>query len=464
MNALQARQFALILALLSGARFSAAAEDVGGLLRAGFFGAAISPLDDDVRRERKLDPGVGVLVRMVTPGSAAEEAGLKPDDIIKAVDGVTIDSPSRFVAQLGRRKAGAKAKVVFAHGGEEQSKEVTLKPRPRESGTDEYDVLYDSVASRGGRLRTIVTRPKGPGRHPALLVIQGLGSFSIENAPGNPSFYRAIIDDFGHRGYVTVRVDKPGQGDSEGGPTQDVDFETELDGYRQSLKALTGYDFVDKSRVLIFGHSMGGIMGPPIAAEEPGSVRGIATYGTAAKTWYEYLLENTRRQMALGGASAAEIDDALRKDSAINYEVFVEGKPPGDVAKARPELSGRVGELFSGGKYYAGRHYEFFKQLSWKNLPAAWAKFGGHALAIWGRSDFVTCGEDHALIADVVNKAHTGYGTYVALEGIDHGFNRAGSPEESFQKKGQPGEFNPVIVTTLADWSEKVNGPTKPNR
>ena len=44
------------------------------------------------------------------------------------------------------------------------------------------------------------------------------------------------------------------------------------------------------------------------------------------------------------------------------------------------------------------------------------------------------------------------------------GFSRAGSPEESFQKKGQPGEFNPVIVTTLADWSEKVNGPAKPNR
>src|SRR5262245_14937629 len=121
MNASRSRQFALVLALLAWTRF-AAAEEVGGLPRAGFFGAAITPLGD-ARRERKLDPGVGVLVRMVVPGSAAEEAGLKPDDIIKAADGVTIDSPSRFVAKLGRRKAGDQAKVVFVRDGEERSKE-----------------------------------------------------------------------------------------------------------------------------------------------------------------------------------------------------------------------------------------------------------------------------------------------------------------------------------------------------
>src|SRR4051794_25371210 len=81
MNASRTRQFALVLALLAWARFADAAEEVGGLPRAGFFGAAITPLEDP-RRERKLDPGVGVLVRMVAPASAAEEAGLKPDDII----------------------------------------------------------------------------------------------------------------------------------------------------------------------------------------------------------------------------------------------------------------------------------------------------------------------------------------------------------------------------------------------
>ena len=37
-----------------------------------------------------------------------------------------------------------------------------------------------------------------------------------------------------------MMVDKPGCGDSEGGPWPEIDFYTELDGYRQGLKALKG--------------------------------------------------------------------------------------------------------------------------------------------------------------------------------------------------------------------------------
>jgi pimeloyl-ACP methyl ester carboxylesterase len=306
-----------------------------------------------------------------------------------------------------------------------------------------------------------MTRPKESGRHPALFVIQGLGGFSIENAPGSPKLYAAIIDTFAPRGFVTMRVEKPGQGDSEGGPTRDVDFETELDGYRQALKALVADGSVDRDRVIIFGHSMGGVMGPLLAAETP--VKGLAVYGTVVKTWYEYLLENTRRQMVLGGASASDVDEALRKDAAIHSAVLIEGISPQEIASAHPGLRDRIGELFTDGRYYGGRHVVFFRQLAARNLPAAWEKFGGDALALWGKSEFVSTEADHALIAAIVNKAHPGHGTFLALDGIDHGFNRAASVEESFKNLGQPGEFNPVIVTALIDWASKVTGTAKPS-
>ena len=45
--------------------------------------------------------------------------------------------------------------------------------------------------------------------------------------------------------------------------------------------------------MFIFGHSMGGVFGPILASEIP--IRGIAVYGTVAKTWTEYCLENWRR-------------------------------------------------------------------------------------------------------------------------------------------------------------------------
>ena len=365
----------LALAVILTATAGRADDQKDRLARAGQFGVAAAPVTDEVRREQKLGPGVGVLVRDVLPGTAAEAAGIKVGDVITAVDDTSITNPARYVAKLGRRKAGEKATVVIVREAKPQSKEVTLRERPRETDTDTYNVRYGSVESCGIQLRTILTQPKAPGKYPALFLIQGLGGFSIENGPGNPRIYTQIIDAFARRGFVTFRVDKPGQGDSEGGPTQDVDFEAELDGYRQALKALKGLDFVDADNVVIFGHSMGGLMGPLLGAETP--VKGIAAYGTAAKTWYEYLLENTRRQMALAGASGAEIDEALRKDSAINFEVFVMGKSPGDVAKAQPELGDRIGEVIAGGRYYAGRDFIFFKQLAGKNMAAAWENSAG---------------------------------------------------------------------------------------
>ena len=60
---------------------------------------------------------------------------------------------------------------------------MTLKGRPLEK-SDAYEVIYGSVASRAGRLRTILTRPKGEGKHPALFLIQGIGLASIDNPVG----------------------------------------------------------------------------------------------------------------------------------------------------------------------------------------------------------------------------------------------------------------------------------------
>jgi hypothetical protein len=42
---------------------------------------------------------------------------------------------------------------------------------------------------------------------------------------------------------------------------------------------------------------MGGVMAPLLASDV--SVRGILVYGTITRTWFEYMLENTRRQMEL---------------------------------------------------------------------------------------------------------------------------------------------------------------------
>jgi pimeloyl-ACP methyl ester carboxylesterase len=428
------------------------AESPGGLKRGAFLGASVAPVPDEARDRLKLEPRQGALVNGVIPASTAEAIGLRPGDVILGIDGAKVEGPGDLVQKIGRRKAGDRAMVEYRRGDEALAQEVTLKGRPFES-SDAHEVEYGSVVARAGRLRTILTRPRGAGKHPALMLIQGIGTFSVDNPRGALEGYAAIIDDFTRRGFVTLRVDKPGCGDSEGGPADEVDFDTELDGYRQGLGMLAGRDDVDASNVFVFGHSMGGVMAPLLGPGVP--VRGIIAYGTIARTWAEYIPENFRRQGELAGMPYAAIDRQARDDATLITRLYADNLTPKEIAEKYPDLRRRVEESFPDGRTIANRGPAFFRQLAAKNPGGAWEAFDGHALAIWGRADFVSNEDDHALIARIVNRGHPGRGTFLALEGTDHGLLKAASPRESLTRT-KPGEFNPAVLEACHAWVEKV--------
>ena len=204
--------------------------------------------------------------------------------------------------------------------GVKAEKRVTLKEMPREKG-DGYDVIYSSVTSHGARLRTIVTRPKAEGRHPAVMLLQGGHTcFSVDNPVGTPFGFTWVARNLAKRGYVTMRIERPGCGDSEGGPLRDVDFDTELDGYKQALRALKKFDFVDADNVFLFGHSQGGIIAPLMAVDIP--VRGIAVYGTMLAFGVEGMLGQRRRLAMLDGTNPAEVDREVLAPGAILVPVI----------------------------------------------------------------------------------------------------------------------------------------------
>src|SRR5271166_1172778 len=148
--------------------------DQGGELKRGaFFGARVDAVTDEVRDRLKLDEGVGVLLGEIIPGSTAEAAGFKAGDVLLTLDEKKLVDPGELIRLIGGRKVGAEVTIELRRGDGLQKKKVTFKGRPLER-SDVYEVVYDSVPSHGGRLRTILTRPKGEGKHAALLVIQGV--------------------------------------------------------------------------------------------------------------------------------------------------------------------------------------------------------------------------------------------------------------------------------------------------
>ena len=402
----------------------------------------------------------------VIPGSTAEAAGFKAGDVLLALDGTKIAGAGEFVRTIGGRKGGCRGDDRVSPRRCSRKEKVTLKGRPFEK-SDAYEVVYGSVPSRAGRLRTILTRPKGEGKHPALFLIQGIGLFSIDNPVGPLSSYKIIVDDFTRHGFVTLRVDKPGCGDSEGGPARDVDFDTELDGYRQALKMLKARGDVDADRVFIFGHSMGGVMAPLLAAEIP--VRGIIVYGTITRTWTEYWLENIRRQMELADTDPSAIDRDLRTEAALATYLYAEKMSPKEIVErlSAPSRATRADD--HRGPLLRRSQLDV---LSASSPTRTWARPGSRSAGMPWRSgarptSFPTRTTTR-LIARIVNRDHPGHGTFLAMDGIDHGFNRAASRRESFERgqSRQPAEFNPAILEVCRAWVEKTAAqpadPAKP--
>ena len=421
----------------------------------------------------------GVSFARIIPGSAAAEADVKVGDVAVAVDNVAVVGVEEFLQLLAQRRAGDKVTLKIVREGATLEKDATLKEYPREKD-DAFDVFYGHVVSNGVRLRTIVTRPKGDNdKHPAVLLLQGFGNHSIDNPFALTGLTR-IAHHLARNGYVTFRVDRRGCGDSEGAPCHDMDFETELDGYRQALKAGKALEFVDKSNVFIFGQSLGGSTGPILASESP--VRGIITHGTGGGVWFDGILAQRRRWAQFDGSSPADVAERIRREARFWYPLIIEKKTPAEILEANAENRETILKLSDGKLQCFSKPCTWLHQVVEFNMGEVWTKVASTPLApqeevghepvyprvlnIWGTSDWVAGRRQSEWLTEIVNRAQPDHAKFVVLQNSDHFFLKADSMQESFHyfkppKDGPYGEFNPAILDTVCEWLNDSTGRPK---
>jgi dienelactone hydrolase len=239
------------------------------LPRRGYFGVGLEKSE------------AGVRVFSVTPESTASAAGIVIGDVIKSIDGVDVTAPDAVVAAIGKHKGGESIKIGLAKG----IITATLKPYPMED-MPMATMQYGSVSpSPGVRLRTIVSVPSPPSvgqRFPAVLLLPGGGCGSIDTPfsvnVGEPALIHAI----GSRGFVTMRVEKSGVGDSEGEPCNSIGYHDEMAGYRAALNALRSHPSVDAQQIYLLGISLGGVFAPILASEA--KIAGVSVWGAGASS------------------------------------------------------------------------------------------------------------------------------------------------------------------------------------
>jgi pimeloyl-ACP methyl ester carboxylesterase len=410
------------------------------LLRSASFGAAVSDLTDSSRIALKLSTKSGTVIKKVIDGSSAFNAGFAVNDVLVSMDDESIENTAYFLQLLKKHHGGDKIKIGYYRNSKLTNTVVNLLAKQMESSND-FDIIYSSVVSGSNHLRTIITKPKGNGIYPAVLLISGIGCYSIDNiSVAEIKSLKMWVDSLTMNGFVTIRVEKTGMGDSQGIPCSECDFDTEKQGFADGLKQLKSLPYVDKEKIFIAGFSIGGIIAPLIAQKE--SIKGIIVYGTVGRNWLEYELDNTLRQQLLENRPADSIDIYMRGEYIRLFELFVEKKAPEQIMKEHPETKSH---LFT----YPMRT-EYFQQVADVNIHELWMKTKVKVLSMHGSSDFVSSASEHKQIAETVNQYHPGNATYVEIPNADHWSLNTESEFQSLLQ--QTTDLNTLPLTTSLKW------------
>jgi len=408
----------------------------------------------------------GVKVAAIIDARSASVFKLRVGDVITAVDGTPPGSPGALGSRVARLDAGAKATLAYIRDGKQHSVSGRLAARPIESFAN-GTVTLGEVPFEGGYLREILATPKGGANGPVLFLIQGFTCASVETTSPDASHAR-LIEGLLARGVSTYRIEKPQVGDSRGGADcANIGFKTEVAAFQAGYRALREKHGVAPERVIILGHSLGGLEAPLLAASGP-SPRGVAVYGTVLRNWFDYMIDIVKVQpfiaSGLDPVEGEEIGERLRP--ALE-RIMLRGESPPSVAASSPELAKLMRENleWDGADHLYGRHYTYFREMAATRLAAAWKDTNSRVLSVYGEADFEAIDDqDHRLIADIANFYRPGSARFVLLPRTSHGMRLEGTPSEARERvkaaaAGQavpPAPFNTEIVDLFGDWIASV--------
>jgi serine protease DegQ len=107
-----------------------------GEVRRGTLGLIVQDLTPDLAGAFSIDPGLGVLVAEVAGGSAAEDAGLEPGDVILRIENQAVNSAQDFHNAQGRLAIGESLKVEYLRKGKNRNTTMVVRAVPVLNGAD----------------------------------------------------------------------------------------------------------------------------------------------------------------------------------------------------------------------------------------------------------------------------------------------------------------------------------------
>ncbi len=444
--------FVAALGLLS----SSASAEAAGLRRQAGLGITMAAAD-------RPD---GVLIEQIAPGGNADRLRMRAGDLLVAVNGTPVRNRAAVAAATSGLREGDMLTVSVARGGRTLSLSGTATGKPLETYPN-ADVEYGSAPFENAKLRTIIARPAGWKDGPVVYFIQGYPCAPVEGGSPDHS-YTQLLGHLLAKGIAVYRIDKPGAGDSGGPACSSIGFDQEVRAFAAGYRHLIGEMGIPAERIFLFGHSMGGLEAPLLAAQGP-APRGIALFGGVVRNWRDYQQAALSLQSfeLFGNDPVAAMAYGERARPVADL-FFTSTASPEELARGKPETAELMRSAlgWTEGDQMAGRHFSYWREIAATPLAPAWRDALSNVLVLYGESDIVAVNdEDHRLIAEIVNHYRPGTARYVPLSGTEHGMKFVGdraalrvAMKDPRRLRAAP--FDTRVTDRLADWiNESMQAP-----
>lgn len=300
-----------------------------------------------------------------------------------------------------------------------------------------------------GRIRLRWTLPPGDGPFPWVMYIPGYAAGSMAFHPeGTVDPLRCLLSALNDVGYATVRAEKRGYGGSGGPRAEDAGFEEEHADLVAALDAVTRDDRVKGKQGVLFGHSLGGLHAPRLAAGVP-AVRGVALCGVGWLTWAEYLVANQRRVLALTGSGPVEIEERVRVLERYLARTLHGGADPAEALDGIEQWAGWLGVDERGRQH--GRTGRYWREVQACPVAGPMLALEVPVLALWGSSDWQAQREEHVALVEAINAARPGMARFEEVAGADHDW-RAHATALASMAAGWTGDFAGGVAEALLRW------------
>ena len=195
-----------------------------------------------------------------------------------------------------------------------------------------------TIPALGFNLAATITRPKTTAPAPALILIGGSGPTDRDETVAGIPVFGQLAQHLVDAGFVVVRYDKRGVGQS-GGRAESATIADFAEDARWVLNWLEKQKGIDKDRIGVIGHSEGALAAMLLAGRERGKVGAIALVAGPSTDGATVVLEQQKLML-----SKMPIDDAQRAEKVALQEKINTAVMKGTGWNDIPEAARRIAD------------------------------------------------------------------------------------------------------------------------